>query len=180
MVFDVLAEPNRRRILDELREGERPVGALVTALTVPPLRDRDGDIDLLVAHFNSQIAARHSVPMRTFTPEVMDALRALPWLGNVRELRNVVENLLLTGSDPVVSLHELALDVQRGTGVPALPAPVAAPLASLHEAEQDTVARALRQAHGNIAGAARLLQISRSTLYRKIERHGLDRLISPP
>lgn len=146
----------------------------VTALVVPPLRDRGGDIDLLVTHFNSHVAARHGVAMRQFTPEVMAALRAMPWQGNVRELRNVVENLLLTG-ETVVSLQELGMDAP-GSAARSSPAP----LASLQQAEQDMIARALKQADGNIAEAARLLRISRSTLYRKIERYNLAMLIAAP
>ena len=137
----------------------------VTALTVPPLRDRGGDIDLLAAHFNEQLATRHGVAPCAFTPETLAALRALAWPGNVRELRNVVESALLTGADPVMSLPDAATRPQ-----PAFPAP----LASLQDAEHDMIARALQQAHGNIASASRLLRISRSTLYRKMERYGLD------
>ncbi len=139
----------------------------VTALTVPPLRDRGCDIDLLVAHFNDQLASRHRVAPRIFSPETLAALRVLPWPGNVRELRNVVESALLTGADPVATLQE----------IPARPGPAPAapvPLASLQDAEHDMIARALQQAHGNIASASRLLRISRSTLYRKMERYGLD------
>ncbi len=139
----------------------------VTGLLVPRLRDRDGDVDLLIEHFNAQIAARHGVPMRMFPPDIRDALRASPWPGNVRELRNLVENLLLTGEDPV-ALDEIVTET-RMPEEPAGPSP----LAKLQDAENDMIARALRQADGNMTGAARLLGVSRSTLYRKLERrHG--------
>ena len=154
----------------------------VTALTVPPLRDRGVDLDLLVAHFNGQLAARHGVAMRNFTPAVMDALHSLSWHGNVRELRNVVENLLLTGTDPIIALDELAMDLHE-PGTEAIAAASSGRLpgaASLQGAEQEMIARALRQAHGNIASAARLLMISRSTLYRKIERYDMDTLLISP
>jgi len=98
----------------------------------------------------------------------------MPWQGNVRELRNVVENLLLTG-ETVVSLQELGMDAPGSAARPS-----SAPLASLQQAEQDMIARALKQADGNIAEAARLLRISRSTLYRKIERYNLAMLIAAP
>jgi transcriptional regulator of acetoin/glycerol metabolism len=137
----------------------------VTTLTVPPLRARGADLDLLVAHFNALLAARHGVAPRDFTPEVLAALRARPWSGNVRELRNVVESLLLTGRESAVALAEL-------TDGPPEPPPDGPPPGSLEDAELDTIARALRQADGNIAGAARLLRISRSTLYRKLGRRG--------
>jgi transcriptional regulator of acetoin/glycerol metabolism len=143
----------------------------VTVLTVPKLRDRAGDIDLLVAHFNAKLAARHGVAPRSFPAEVLAALRARPWSGNVRELRNMVESLLLTGEDPVVTLAEVG-------GEAAILAPAAAEAGaappggpgSLEDVEHATIARALREARGNMAGAARLLRISRSTLYRKLGR----------
>ena len=97
----------------------------VTALAVPPLRDRGGDVDLLVSHFNRQLAARHGVASRSFGSEAMTALRARSWQGNVRELRNVVENLLLTGSDPVVAPREVAMDLGETISPSAVPAPPA-------------------------------------------------------
>ncbi len=139
----------------------------VTALVVPPLRDRGADLDVLVAHFNQQLAARHGVLPREFGPAVMDALRARPWPGNVRELRNVIEGLLLTSADPAVALHELSQDADAPSASPA-PPPV-----TLQEAERDMISRALREARGNIASAARLLRVSRSTLYRKLAGYGL-------
>ena len=136
----------------------------VATLTIPPLRDRGGDIDLLIAHFNDKLAERHSVVARVFGPEIRAALRSLPWEGNVRELRNVVESLLLTGGDLVVALQELATSSYPGKAEPM----TSAPLASLQEAERDMISSALRQTNGNIASASRLLGISRSTLYRKL------------
>ena len=145
----------------------------VTALTVPPLRERGHDIDLMVAHFTAQLAARHGVPARHFSADELAALRALPWPGNVRELRNMVESLLLTG-DALPVLGPVLEQVEE-----ASKAPHPAPLASLEDAEHDMIARALREAHGNIARASRLLRVSRSTLYRKIERYALGPLVEP-
>ena len=134
----------------------------VASLVVPPLRDRGHDVDLLVSHFNEQLACRHGMPKRVFGPDVMAALRAMAWEGNVRELRNVVEALLLTDGDPVVELRELDAHPRRSD------TPAASRSARLHEAEQDVIEATLRQTQGNIASASRLLGISRSTLYRKL------------
>ncbi len=136
----------------------------VARLVVPPLRERGQDTDLLVAHFNEQLACRHGMPRRVFGPDVMAALRSWPWEGNVRELRNVVEALLLTGGDAVVGLRELDVASPRGERLP----PTAERPGSLHEAEQEAIEATLRQTQGNIASASRLLGISRSTLYRKL------------
>jgi DNA-binding NtrC family response regulator len=144
----------------------------VTSLTIPPLRERVEDIDVLIEHFNRRLSVRHRVPMRQFGPGVMAALRALPWPGNVRELRNVVESLLLTGTDELVSLDDLPPELfgPDDTAATESAAPASPRLA---DGERDMILRAMRSARGNLAEAARLLGISRSTLYRKLARYGL-------
>jgi transcriptional regulator of acetoin/glycerol metabolism len=137
----------------------------VTSITVPPLRDRLDDIDLLVDHFNRTLSTRHALPMRQFPPCVVQALRAHPWPGNVRELRNVIERLLLTSSEPLVSLDDLPPEFATSHA----PEPT-----SIDQVERDAIAHALRHEQGNLAGAARRLGISRSTIYRKLCRYGLD------
>ncbi len=137
----------------------------VTALTVPPLRQRAEDIEPLIDHFNRLLSTRHHVPMRRFTPAAMAALKAHAWPGNVRELRNVVERLLLTSRTEVVTIDDLPT-IDMPHEAPASPA-------SLDEAEREAILRALHHEQGNVAGAARRLGVSRSTIYRKICRHGL-------
>jgi transcriptional regulator of acetoin/glycerol metabolism len=102
----------------------------------------------------------------------MDVLRALPWPGNVRELRNVLENLLLTSSADVVTVDELPIPSSSRIA-PPLMAAVPPSMTSLENAEREAIKTALAQAGGNIASAARRLEISRSTLYRKMERFSL-------
>jgi transcriptional regulator of acetoin/glycerol metabolism len=147
----------------------------VTRICIPGLRERDGDVDLLIEHFNRSLATRHGVPVRQFPDIVMEVLRAYSWPGNVRELRNVVENLLLTSNDEQVALAELPAEVLDES--PALRDNVmsgAEPGAgSLEETERFAIARALRHAQGNMAQAARALGVSRSTLYRKMEQYRL-------
>jgi transcriptional regulator of acetoin/glycerol metabolism len=138
----------------------------VTAITVPPLRERTEDIDGLVEHFNRQLSTRHNLPMRRFGPGVMEALRAHPWPGNVRELRNLIERLLLTSNGETIARDDLPAEFARGGG--------AQPSSSLVEAERETIARVLQQERGNLAGAARRLGISRSTIYRKMVRYGIE------
>jgi transcriptional regulator with PAS, ATPase and Fis domain len=144
----------------------------VTSLTIPPLRDRVEDIDVLIEHFNRKLSLRHCVPMRQFAPGVLAELRSLPWPGNVRELRNVVESLLLTGSDALVELTDLPPELlQLSHAAPATKEPVI-PKARLADAERTMILHAMAAEHGNLARAARALGISRSTLYRKLERYG--------
>nr|WP_294559986.1 sigma-54-dependent Fis family transcriptional regulator [uncultured Rhodopila sp.] len=136
----------------------------VTSITMPPLRDRVEDIDLLTEHFNRLLSTRHNLPMCRFGPGVMEALRAHSWPGNVRELRNLIERLLLTGGD-MITPGDLPVEFA--------PAAAAEPSSSLIDAERETIARVLQQEKGNLAGAARRLGISRSTIYRKMDRYGL-------
>ncbi len=152
----------------------------VTRVRVPPLRERGADIALLTAHFNRQVAERHGVPSRTFGADVMALLNAYLWPGNVRELRNVVESLLLTSNEDQVRADELP-DELLAAGhccAAAAPGPAAeTPTISLEESERLAIVRAVQTVHGNLAQAARALGISRSTLYRKVERYHLENIV---
>jgi transcriptional regulator of acetoin/glycerol metabolism len=174
----LLAMTNRT-LLDEVSAGRfrrdlyHRIG--VTRIRPPPLRERTGDVELLVAHFNAALAERHEVPPRRFGPEVLRLLAAYQWPGNVRELRNVVESLLLMSDAPDVRLDELAAGLSsEPIGPPPEPAQAAgeAP-ASLGASERAAIVEAVRLCHGNLTAAAKSLGVSRSTLYRKIERHRL-------
>lgn len=149
----------------------------VTKLRIPPLRERGSDILLLAEHFNRVLAQRHGMPARRFAPEVQDALLNHDWPGNARELRNLVESLLLMTAPGEIGLEDLAPFF--AVGAPPAPDPDPAPLrsaatpATLESTERDAIASAIASARGNFVAAARALGISRSTLYRKAERYGL-------
>ena len=148
----------------------------VTRIRVPPLRERESDIDLLTLHFSHSLAERHGVASRSFGPDVLALLHAYAWPGNVRELRNVVESLLLTSNEADVRCDELPdelLASAHGAGDTA----VAGPGTSLEESERLAIVRAVQNVHGNLAQAARALGISRSTLYRKVERYHLENIV---
>ncbi|MCB8883554.1 sigma-54-dependent Fis family transcriptional regulator [Acidisoma cellulosilytica] len=146
----------------------------VTRIQPPPLRDRTGDVDLLIAHFNRLLAARHGVSERMFEQQAMRLLRDYDWPGNVRELRNLVESLLLMSEtasvteEELVRLLEPAAIHSDGLGAAQHGS------ASLEDAERVAIIQATGQCHGNLAEAARALRISRSTLYRKMDRYGLS------
>ncbi len=144
----------------------------VTRIRPPPLRERHGDLELLVKHFNASLAERHEVPERRFGPEVLSLLAAYHWPGNVRELRNVVESLLLMSDAPDVRLDELAAGLSSEP-IGAPPAMSETP-ASLEASERTAITAAVRQCQGNLTAAAKSLGVSRSTLYRKIERYRLQ------
>ena len=161
----------------------------VTRIRVPPLRERAADIELLAEHFNHSLAERHGVASRCFGPDVQALLRGYAWPGNVRELRNVVESLLLTSNDDTVRSDELPAELLAAGGAwvattaagsaanSAAQTDSPAPATSLEDAERLTIARTVKSVRGNLAQAARLLGISRSTLYRKVERYHLENIL---
>nr|WP_158935005.1 sigma-54-dependent Fis family transcriptional regulator [Burkholderia sp. S171] len=178
----LLAMTNRN-LHDEVKSG-RFRGDLyyrisVTRIRIPPLRERDIDIDLLVEHFNRRLALRHAVPLRRLNPEVMAVLRAYSWPGNVREMRNIIENLLLTSREEEVGLDELPAELLAETETVSTAEPVPLRSSSLEETERAAIARAVYGAHGNLAQAARSLGVSRSTLYRKLEIYQLESIVKP-
>ncbi len=149
----------------------------VTRVRVPPLREREHDIELLTDHFNLQLSLRHGVPVRQFGDEVRAIMRAYTWPGNVRELRNLVESLLLTSSHDSVQPSELPEELLV-TAAPFEVAPNDPRVTSLEEGERMAITRAIKDSLGNLTKAAKILGVSRSTLYRKVERYRLDGLVS--
>ncbi|MDD2877467.1 MAG: sigma 54-interacting transcriptional regulator [Acidiphilium sp.] len=137
----------------------------LTGITLPPLRDREGDVELLIKHFNATVAACHGVMPRRFGAEVTAALGRYDWPGNVRELHNLIEVLLLVGETEDVGIEEIPEDIRS---VEASTVNAATRLADI---EYQMVQRAIETAGGNLTGAARQLGISRSTLYRRMGRH---------
>jgi DNA-binding NtrC family response regulator len=154
----------------------------VTRLRIPPLRERPADIELLVERFNRQAAQRHAVPEKCFGARVMELLNAYHWPGNIRELRNVIESLVLTCCETEVAVADLPEEILRAAPRGASSAatePLVQQAASLDDLEHRAIKQALEAARGNLTQAARALGISRSTLYRKVERYGLDASIKP-
>lgn len=135
----------------------------VTSITLPPLRDRLGDVERLIDHFNQALAARHGVAPRTFPPDVLRILSSYGWPGNVRELRNLVETLLLANDGEHVTLTELPTDMIRAPPPDPMP-----PRTSLAAVEAAAMQAAITASDGNLSEAARRLGISRSTLHRRL------------
>ncbi|CAM5769771.1 sigma-54-dependent Fis family transcriptional regulator [Labrys miyagiensis] len=154
------------------------IGAVT--IQVPPLRERGEDILLLLEHFNTRLANRIGGERLTFVNEVLDALLAYAWPGNVRELRNLVEKLHLLSNGGDVTLRDLPAEIAQGgrRGVVGLPSPQRAAdgtALTLEEAEGEAIRSVLAAEGGNLSRVARRLGISRPTLYRKLEQHGIRR-----
>jgi len=141
----------------------------VVRVEVPALRARAGDIPLLVDAFLDELAAEHGRARPALADEVMGRLAAMPWPGNIRELRNCLETMLLCGADPI-QVGDLPTDAQDG-GLPASDAPLS--MRPIAEVERELIRNTLRDLKGNRARAARALGISTRTLYRRIKELGL-------
>ncbi len=150
----------------------------VVPLHVPPLRERREDIPLLVAHFVAQLTEREGMPPRVVTQDAVARLQALDWSGNVRELKNTIERLLILSPGPRIA----AEDVDRLVGRRG---PDQIGLGSLlesktfeefkHAAERAFLLAKLREFDWNVSETARVLDMPRSNLYKKIERYRLTR-----
>src|SRR5262245_43571417 len=149
----------------------------VTALRIPALRERKEDIAELVEHFNREVSRRHGVSMKRFEAEVIDALERYAWPGNVREMRHVVEGMVMLTNDDTVTAaalpQEIASSVAAAGGTPHVSADSAA-VPDLEAVELDAISTAIARRHGNLTMVAKQPRISKSTLYLKIERYGLN------
>lgn len=133
---------------------------------LPPLRERKEDIPLLASHYLAQMARRYRKPVAGFEPAALQVLRDHPWPGNVRELCHVVERAVLMAGDKTVRAADLALrPVKEGGG--------RMEDMSLEEVEAFLVKKALARHNGNVSQAAEALGLSRSALYRRLQRYGL-------
>ena len=136
----------------------------VLPLHLPPLRERREDVPLLVKHFVAASCQRHRQPLRTVSPDVMQALTDTTWPGNVRELQHYIERAVVTTTGPHLTCKDI---VAMGSEQPSGDLRSVSRGAVKH-AERSRILQALRQAEGNRAKAARLLKISRASLYNKL------------
>jgi two-component system response regulator HydG len=139
----------------------------VLEVRLPPLREREGDVELLAGYFVQQLARKLSKPVTGFTPEALRLLCGYAWPGNVRELRNVLERAVVICRADRIGARELTFLASED---PAVPVPM-----TLREAEICHILRALDAEDWNITHAARVLGIDRVTLSRKIKRYDLSR-----
>jgi DNA-binding NtrC family response regulator len=133
---------------------------------LPPLRERRDDIPLLAAHFLKQFAARYRRPVTGFATDGMRALLAYSWPGNVRELGHAIERATLLAEGDAVTAADLNFRAVTDAA-PKLDE------MSLEEVERALITKALARHDGNVSLAANALGLSRSALYRRLQRHGL-------
>jgi DNA-binding NtrC family response regulator len=135
----------------------------VLTLHMPPLRERGNDIELLATYFLHAIAAEAGRRVSGFTPDALARLRTEPWRGNIRELISIVRRAVVMGSDSRITVEDLAL---------GRPSRSTAPDGGTRRIVDEVTIRAALAASGqNISAAARMLGVSRMTLYRHLAQH---------
>ncbi|PYO40580.1 MAG: hypothetical protein DMD33_17200 [Gemmatimonadetes bacterium] len=143
----------------------------VITIRLPKLADRGDDLLLLTAYFVQVYAERYRKTIHAVSDRALDLLRGHAWVGNVRELRNVIERAVIVASDDTLRAEHLP-DELRGEAAALADRPQGAPL-TLAEMEARHIARVLAQTGGQIGAAAEILGIHRNTLTRKMKEYGL-------
>jgi DNA-binding NtrC family response regulator len=163
----------------------------VLPIRLPPLRERLDDLEALVETLAEDISRRSGLPHKSLNADALDLLARHSWPGNIRELRNVLEQATLMTDDPSLGARHfgalLATVAPAGEALPQRPASAAAVVAraeaadaqawvplpqAVAELEARAIAQALQRTSGNKLAAARLLGISRATLYQKLALPG--------
>jgi len=145
------------------------------SLRTPPLREHPADVAALAAHFAAAASRRNHWKPRPLAPDALELLRQQPWKGNVRELRNVIERvLILSDADPVTAADVRQALPASGPSRPGL-LPTEGVLRDLVDAhERDLIRERLRSMGGHVTNAARSLGLERSHLYKKCKQLGID------
>ena len=142
----------------------------VLPLHLPPLRERREDIPLLVKHFVAKSCQRHRQPLRTISPEVMHALTEATWPGNVRELQHYIERAVVTTTGGHLTCRDIV-----AMGSPEVERDLRSiSRGAVKQAERARILQALQQADGNRAKTAKLLKISRASLYNKLRQYEIS------
>lgn len=147
----------------------------VVPVELPPLRERSGDIAVLLHHFLDRLAAAHGVAPPSLAPAALRCLKDYHWPGNVRELRNLCERLVILHAGGVVGAEALPAEIRAGAGAPPRRLGLSLPDGGLRleDVERSLIGQALEKAAGNRSKAARLLGISRDTLLYRLKKYAL-------
>ena len=138
-------------------------------ITLPPLRQRDGDIPILAEHFAALYARKYNVVRRRFPARTLAALEAYSWPGNVRELRHAIERATVLAAGDAFEPEDFPILQHPRRAEPEIPAGAL----KLDEMEKRAVAEALASHGGNVSRAAAALGLTRAALYRRMEKFGL-------
>jgi len=169
----IVAATNRnleRAVLDGTLREDFFYRLYVIPIVVPPLRERKEDIPLLVDHFIRTLSQRAKRRVAGITSQALELFLAYNWPGNVRELENTIERAMALGKGELIDVVDLPPRIAKAKGnsiaVTSLP--------TLKQSERALIKRTLEYVRGNKSKAAKILDIDRKTLYRKIKGYGLN------
>jgi transcriptional regulator with PAS, ATPase and Fis domain/uncharacterized Zn finger protein (UPF0148 family) len=145
----------------------------VIAVQMPPLREREGDLTLLIHHFLEKQRQKRHHRFEGIAQNALEILKRYRWPGNVRELENLIERVVTLNDDVMIRPEHFSLDMP-GEGTPGVSGPGLADSGVLESMERDIIQRVLRETKFNKRRAADRLGISRPTLYLKLRRYGLN------
>jgi DNA-binding NtrC family response regulator len=143
------------------------------SVQIPPLRDRPGDIPLLVNHFVEKLRKTYKRPRIQISNPAIEWMKRLSWPGNIRELKNLVERVILVSNKDIIKLEDFTDEYKSGpqktskTSIPEVGS------MTLDEVEKNMVVKALDHYNNNISKAAKSLGLSRAALYRRMEKFGI-------
>ncbi|PLR75929.1 sigma-54-dependent Fis family transcriptional regulator [Bacillus sp. V3-13] len=147
----------------------------IIQLHIPPLRERQPDIPILLSHYLKEIGEKYGTGKKSFTSEAVSVLIQYPWKGNIRELVNTIEQLVTLVDGPVIELHHLPESI-RGSS-PSATKKTNSPIEEARlfgtNKEKELIVQVLKTAGGNKSKAAELLGIHRTTLYQKLKKYGM-------
>lgn len=146
----------------------------VVPLDIPPLRERIGDVQVLLQHFISQFTREHGLPKVSISKSALNRLVGYAWPGNVRELRNVCERLCILLAGRTIEENNLPPEIVSRTPVqrPEIELPERG--INLEQVEIDLIRQALQRTNGNRSRSAKLLGISRDTLLYRMQKYGIS------
>jgi DNA-binding NtrC family response regulator len=139
-------------------------------ITVPPLRERRDDILPIASHYAALYSRKYGKAAKAFSPQAEKALVDYDWPGNVRALRHAIERAVILTTDDVLEPGDLQLIETGRVSASATPIPT---VLNLDQMEKDTIHKALVKHGFNISHAAKELGLTRASLYRRMEKHGL-------
>lgn len=146
----------------------------VVMLEIPPLRARRDDIPLLIRFHLRQLEKETGIPVEGVTPEVEEVFKAYPWPGNIRELRNVLEQTLYVKGGNTITLQDIPRALVRSAAPDEPPVRHRTLKYILQQVEEETIRRAIQEEKGNRLAAAARLGISKSSLYAKAGQYEID------
>jgi two-component system response regulator HydG len=141
-------------------------------ITLPPLRERAGDVELLARHFAGVYAARNQRPVPELSAAALRKLREYSWPGNVRELQHAMERVVILGTGPVLHPTDFSFRSPE-PAVAAVSAFGAEQPLPLLEVERNTIQQAIARHQGNLTKAAKELGLTRTALYRRLDKHAI-------